>query len=311
MIAPPTFGSLQEHISLRGDVEFWRPYLNAILERHGLVQAGQELAAGYNVTYPTFLSGDVVIKLFGYSDAWRARFEDERTAYTLLAADPKIAAPRLLAADHLFDDDAASWPYLITTRMPGIASWRGDRSAKQWRSLAAELGEQVRRIHALPPMGVPTHADWARVDVTAAAERSSLPPHLAAQAAEYVAQLGPPDPVVVHGDLTQNHAYVENGRLAGIIDWGDLIVADRHYEIIQLYRDMFACDGELLRVFLEASGWPDVDDFPRRALGMALHRQAVGLAQHRSIDVFMPIAARFPLQKIPTLDALAITLFGG
>src|SRR5215216_4401748 len=124
MLAPPTFASLQEYVALRGDVELWRPYVRAILERHGLVRAGQEMEAGYNVSYPTFLYGDVVVKLFGYSDRWRARFEDERTAYTLLATDPEIVAPRLLALGQLFDAEAAAWPYLVTTRMPGIASWR-------------------------------------------------------------------------------------------------------------------------------------------------------------------------------------------
>lgn len=91
--------------------------------------------------------------------------------------------------------------------------------------------------------------------MTTAAQRSSLPPHLAAQAAEYVVCLGPPDPVV-HADLTQNHAYVdEHGRLVGLIDWGDMLVADRHLEIIQVYRDMFRCEPELLRIFLEAAAW--------------------------------------------------------
>jgi hygromycin-B 7''-O-kinase len=42
---------------------------------------------------------------------------------------------------------------------------------------------------------------------------------------------------------------------------------------------------------------------------MALHRQAVGLAQHDTIDVFMPIAAKLPLREIPTLDDLATALF--
>jgi len=160
----------------RGDVGFWRPHLTEILDRHDLSRAGHDLQAGYNVTYPTFMYGDVVVKLFGHSRAWQARFEDERTAYTVLATDPEIAAPSLLAAGHLYPGTADSWPYLITTRMAGIASWRADLSAEQWRSLAVELGEQVRRIHALPPAGVPNHADWASVDVTTAAHRSSLRP---------------------------------------------------------------------------------------------------------------------------------------
>ena len=130
------------------------------------------------------------------------------------------------------------------------------------------------------------------MDLTDAAARSSLPPHLVAQVGEYVARLGPFDPVFVHGDITANHVYVEDDRLVGVIDWGDALVTDRHVELIQAYRDLFQCDKALLRVFLEVSDWPVGKDFPHRALGFGLHRQAIGLAQHPSIDVFMPIAAR-------------------
>ena len=103
--------------------------------------------------------------------------------------------------------------------------------------------------------------------------------------------------------------FVENGRLAGIIDWGDAMVTDRHYELVQLYRDMFGCDKALLGAFLEASDWPVGKHFARQALGLALHRQAVGLAQHHTMDVFEPIAALLPLQDIGTLDELATELF--
>lgn len=90
---------------------------------------------------------------------------------------------------------------------------------------------------------------------------------------------------------------------------GDAMMTDRHYELIQIYRDMFRCDKTLLRVFLQASDWPVGKNFPHQALGLALHRQAVGLAQHHTIDVFEPIAALFPLQDIGTLDELATELF--
>jgi len=62
-------------------------------------------------------------------------------------------------------------------------------------------------------------------------------------------------------------------------------------------------------VFLNAADWPVGHNFPCRALSLALIRQAVGLTQHHSIDVFMPVAERFPLQDIGTLDELANELF--
>jgi hygromycin-B 7''-O-kinase len=264
---------------------------------------------GFNVTYPTFICGDVAVKLFGYLPAWRPGYAAERAALELVATDPEIAAPRLLGAGWLYEGFASSWPYLITTRMPGVASWRVELSPEETRSLAAELGRQIRRVHSLAPAGVATHEEWRGVGVTEAATRSSLPPHLVAQVDGYVARLGSFDRVFINADVVANHVYVEDGRFIGIIDWGDALVADRHVEIIQIYRDTFACDRRLLRAFLDAYGWSIDDGFPHKALGHALYRQAIGLTQHPTIDVFEPIAERFPLEDIATLDELAIELF--
>jgi hypothetical protein len=307
--APPTFASIQEHVSRLGDVGFWWPYVAEILERHDLGDAGGEPVAGFNATYPTFVYGDVVVKLFGHLRSWRESHAAERAAQDLVATDPEIAAPGLLGEGRLYDDVDAPWPYLITTRISGVA-WRdAELSTEQRLSVAAELGRQIRRVHALRPLRVLALENPPALNVAAAAEQSSLPPHLIAQIDDYLARLPPFDRIFVHGDLVAAHAFVESGRLTGIIDWGDAIVADRHYELIQLYRDMFACDKALLRVFLEACDWPVGKDFPRQALGLALYRQAVGLAQHHTMDVFEPIAALLPLQDMGTLDDLATELF--
>jgi hygromycin-B 7''-O-kinase len=306
---PPTFASIQDYVSRLGDVDFWWPYVADVLKRHDLAGTGREPVAGFNPTYPTFLFGDVVVKLFGYSRAWRESHAAERAAQALVATDPQIAAPSLLAEGWLYDDVDAPWPYLVTTRMSGV-SWRdADLCAEQRLSVAGELGRQIRQVHALRPSGVVMHEDWPDLNVAAAAKSSSLPPHLIAQIDDYLGQLGPFDRVFVHGDLCAMHAFVENGRLTGIIDWGDAMVTDRHYELIQLYRDMFGLDRALLRIFLDACDWPVGKDFPRKAMGLALYRQAVGLARHHTMDVFEPIAAVLPLRDIGTLDDLATELF--
>jgi hygromycin-B 7''-O-kinase len=308
--APLAFASLHEYISRIDEVEFWRPYVTEILDRHDLADAGREPVAGFNATYPTFVCGDVVVKLFGYSRSWRTGHAAERAAYASIATDPDITAPSVVGEGRLYGDADAEWPYLITRRVRGVASWRAELSADQRLSVAAELGEQVRRIHTLSPTGdVATEEDWPALNVAAAAERSSLPPHLVSEVDDYIAQLGPFDRVFVHGDLVANHVYVEDGRITGLIDWGDAMVTDRHVELIQVYRDMFGCDKPLFRVFLEASDWPVGKDFPHQALGHALRRQAIGLTQHPTIDVFQPIAALLPLQDIATLDELATELF--
>jgi len=306
---PLTFSSMDEHVSRLGDTGLWQPYVDEILNRHDL--GGRDrMVAGFNPTSPTFVCGDWVVKLFGFSAGWRKSHAAERAAHALIASDPKIAAPRVFAEGVLFADHPhASWPYVVTTKMPGV-SWRdADLSGQQRRSVAVDLGKVVRRVHALRPAHVATHADWAGLDVAAAAEQSSLPSHLVAQVDRYLGRLDPFDEVFVHGDLCAMHAFVKDGRLSGIIDWGDAMVTDRHYELIQIYRDLFDCDKALLRVFLDACDWPVGEDFARRTLGLALHRQAVGLAQHHSMDIFEPIAALLPLRDIATLDDLATELF--
>jgi hygromycin-B 7''-O-kinase len=86
-------------------------------------------------------------------------------------------------------------------------------------------------------------------------------------------------------------------------------VEQNAHTLIQLYRDVFGRDKARFRTFLAASDGPVGKDFPHRTLGLALHRQAVGFAQHHTMDVFEPIAALLPLEDFVTLDELATELF--
>jgi hypothetical protein len=305
---PPTFASLDDYRARLPDAETWWPYLSEILARYELLDARIEPVPGFNATWPTFVYGDTVVKLFGCLDGWRRAFTSERAALALVAATPDILAPRLIGEGQTFDVSDA-WPFLVTSRVAGRAT-EPDRSPDDaWPAIATELGGQVRRIQALEPSGIATPADWPEADVATAALRSTLPRHLAEQAAAYVDRLPPSEDVVVHGDLVAMHVFVEDGHVTGLIDWADALVTDRHYELAQLFRDTFDCDPALFRTFLDASDWPVRPDFPQRVMGHALRRQALMLAQHTSGDVFMPIAAKYPLEEIGTLEELADELF--
>jgi hypothetical protein len=128
----------------------------------------------------------------------------------------------------------------------------------------------------------------------------SLPPHLIGQIDSFLVGLEPTDRVFIHADLTADHAFVDGGRLTGIIDWGDAMLTDRHLELAALHLDAFRCDKVLLRAFLDAYGWPVGEDFPRQALCLALRHP---------FDVFDPVAHLIPLQDIGTLDELATEIF--
>ncbi len=99
-----------------------------------------------------------------------------------------------------------------------------------------------------------------------------------------------------------------DGQLSGIIDWGDATVTDRHYELGKLM-DTFDWDKRLLKTVLQTSAWPVKNDFAKKSLGLALYRQAVGLTQHHTFDVFYKLPNLLSLEDIPTLDELALTLF--
>jgi aminoglycoside phosphotransferase (APT) family kinase protein len=280
------------------DDAVWRPHVAAVLRSHGLPDA--EPVAGYNPTNPTYVCGDAVVKVFCGPRA-ADRQAGECAALTAVAADPGIPAPRLLGSGSL----AGGWPYLVMSRVPGAPV------TEPTEALARELGGVVRRLHALPTAGLPRDVDWPPGDVGAALAHSRLPAHLAAQAPAYVDRwLGEPDRVLAHGDLCAMHVFVDGGRISGLLDWGDALVTDRHYELVQPYRDLFGCDRALFRTFLAAASWPTGADFPHRALAHALRRQAVGMTQHWTIDVFWDPADVFPLAEVATLEDLAELMFG-
>ena len=291
------------------DTATWRPHLLAILERHGLKRFSDTVEAGENPTYPTFLCGDVVVKLFGGHPAWRSAYGAEREALTLLAADPSLMVPRPLAHGWVVEGDDAAWPYLVMTRIPGESWSRGRPTGEQRNGLAEALGRQIGRLHRLAwSTGVATDAGWSELDIVDGARRSSLPERLLPQIDGFLDRLDPFDRVFLHGDIVEMHVFLEDDGLSGIIDWGDAMVADRHAELIKV-ADLFDFNRALLRIFLEASEWPITERFAQQAMGLALIRQAQLLAQHHSSDAFHKLPHLLPLERIRTLEELADAVF--
>ena len=306
----PEFRSTADYLARLDDAGFWHPHAVGLFKRHG-IDAPDDLTAGRGGTFPTVLAANAVVKLFGHLPFWRTAYEAERAALRLVARDPRIAAPSLLGEGRLFDEPTAPWPYLVTTRMPGTQWGDAALSADQMLAIAAELGRQVGRIHALRPTPkVATLDSWASPDLSMAAQQTVLPQRLVAQVDEFTAQVPPSDPVFVHGDLMFRHVFVEGEHFGGIIDWGDALVTNRHYELAQIHLNLFDGDKTLLRTFLEQSNWPVEPAFAHQALAQAFRRQAVGLAQHRTMDVFYRVPDLVPLPDIETLDELAGALFG-
>ena len=307
--APPHFGTTAAYLDLVNDADYWRPYAYEALNRHGLAMV--EAVAGRGGTFPTLVGGGVAVKLFGHLPFWKRSHAGELAALDCVAGDCRIPAPKLLAHGCLFDNAAAPWPYLVMTSMPG-ANWEdASLSPSQKRAVAADLGRTIMRIRDVSPSSaLATPEDWSTWRTSEAVRRTVLPPHLVEQVDDFVAAIPETDRVFVHGDLMHRHVFVSDSGLTGLIDWGDAVVADPHYELAQVHLNLFDGDKKLLRIFLDHANWPTEHGFVQRALAQAFRRQAVGLAQHTTMDVFFKVPDLVPLDAIATLDELADALFG-
>ena len=293
------FASVAEYAATLGDVEFWQPYVHNALWRHGLPT--EPLRIGTGGTFPTFLAGALVVKLFGQLFSGAECFDIERSIHQLFLEHPRILAARLMAYGHLFDT-GWSWPYVITNRLAGV-SWRDARlSAEDQESVSVQLGGLMRQIHEL---ACPEGAVWRR-DVLGDLRATcvgrhrmwrTLPPRLVAQIDSF---LSPPSVTrrLVHADLHADHIFVDGGRLVGVIDWGDALFGDPYYELPALYFGTLDGQKQLLRAFLDGYQWEVTSDFATRAMSMTL------LHEFNPLDGHTP-----PLTAVANLQDLASLLW--
>jgi len=300
-----------EYRKYRSDLDFWWPNIVNVLQKHNINIPGKReiTVCGFNPTYPVFIIDNIVIKFFGYRPYWLGAFNTEYAAHEYLLKDDTILAPRILATGELFENSKETWPYIISTKIPGQSWLDANLTYEEKNNVAAEIGMQLRKIHQLSTDNRLKHDHvWSNLNFKAAASISVLPRHLVDQVDNYINNLDEFDNCFVNGDIVATHVFVENGHLSGIIDWGDATVTDKHYELGKLL-DTFDWDKGLLKTVLEYSNWPVKKNFPRQSLGLALSRQAVGLTQHSSFDVFYKLPNLLQLESIATLDELADILF--
>lgn len=126
----------------------------------------------------------------------------------------------------------------------------------------------------------------------------SLPGHLTEQIPAYLSDYRPGRVCLVRADLTEDHLFVDDGRLLGVIDWGDAMITDLFYELGPLHLGAFAADRRLLHAFLEGYHWPIDSDFADHALRVALMHE---------FDLFGVVAEA--ASAADSLAALALALW--
>ena len=146
-----------------------------------------------------------------------------------VSRDPPFVAYRLIDGSPLVDEDAG-----------GVRAF-------------------VEALHGLDPAALPVEAhDWSEAYRAQRAEFERVvlplvPAEARPRALELLAStetLVGFEPALVHADLGPEHLLVENGRLAGVIDWGDARIGDPALDYAWLLHGPFAdwdVDPELRR----------------------------------------------------------------
>lgn len=192
------------------------------------------------------------------------------------------------------------WPWFGSELIPGSEIAAADLAVHDRVGLGADLGMFLRALHAVDP--TPT-AQRLPVDPNARGDMVRRVPrtraalagvaehwHGATEAAaildraEALAPSG--DRVLVHGDLNLRHLLVSRqGRLSGVIDWGDVCLAPRSVDLM-LYWSLFDAAGR--RALLDAYGPVDDETLLRaRVLALALGALLAAYA----LDTAMPALA--------------------
>lgn len=143
-----------------------------------------------------------------------------------LAHSVGVPAPQVVAL-------SLNPPHLISRELPGrpLPGNPASDLPPHLTAVLREAGECLRRVHTL---GDPS-ASWASRLRATLDDLDVLPGPLAERVREavpdFVASVSGVTPVLLHGDLHPRHLYAVDGRLAGILDWGDAMYGDPLFDL--------------------------------------------------------------------------------
>lgn len=296
-IPRPRFEDVKHYAKLFTNAEYWSPYVHMVCEHHQLVPCS-DIKAGFPGTNPVFIvDGRYAVKL--YTDWFNgyASYPTELDSYRLIAMNPQLPAPALIAHGSLYPEGTEwHWPYIVTTVIPGASLGEAGElvSYDDRRELAGFLAQVLRQVHALPvESSAVMRRSWDSFAAFLQERRlhcldnhrrwKALPDHLIDQIEDYLIPLSElmddeGGPYILHCDLNRDHVLGawEGVRWtpAGIIDFGDARAGDRLYEFVALHLGLFRYDKRLLGRFLTQYGveehWKDNGRLVRRLMNYTL-----------------------------------------
>ena len=317
---PPVFADDDAYEASLRKAAFWAPYARAALRSAGLPDEGEVVTHFPTTHVAALVGGEYMVKLH-YED-WFGEdcFQTEREAYGMLKGR-RLPIPKLLADGALYrEEDGWRWPFLVMTAMQGRAmrEFDGTLSPKERERAADFVGKTLRKLHETPVhegeyLSLELYVDLIQTRTQRChrdhEQWGSLPPHLVEQVRDYVWDARPLiDPeqgshALIHGDLHAGNVFLEGAlgatRPTGIVDFNDVYVGDRHYDLVAVHTKAFGCDKALLARLLEAYGWGE--------LGRGWVKRMMALTLAHDFDMIRPIATSYPeaVANAPTLQDLA------
>jgi hygromycin-B 7''-O-kinase len=309
VISLPSLASYEDYRAWRADVSRWLPTARDIAGSHGLACAAPHVF-GTGTNLVVALDAPLIVKIF--PPMLRSQFASERGSLSALRGRLSLPIPEIVA-----EGERDGWPYLVITRLDGVVG------SQIWPSLPEEqkervlwqIGATIAEVQRVPPGALceiePRWDEFMRRQMAgcrARHERLGLAPKfldglddLLRDAAELI-PLEPP-PVILTGEyIPENFLLAESGghwRLAGLIDFGDVLTGWGEYDLLGPSAFMAAGRPRRVRSLFEGFGYAPADiNFTLKRCLMAL------MLLHRASDPVRHICIEDWQQKADDLKQL-------
>jgi hygromycin-B 7''-O-kinase len=293
----PAFTDPETFRAWRADTSRWLPIAIDVARSHGLSPAAPHVfATGTNLVVA--LDDRHILKIF--PPLLRAQFVSERATLSELRGRLRLPIPEIV-----FEGERDQWPYLIITRLSGVLgseAWPSLPEAQKERVLA-EIGETIAEVQRVPPGALlaiePRWDVFMRGQIEGCRARHArlgLPPKfldglddLLDDAAALIPMDAPP--VILTGEyIPQNFLLTgqgEEGHLAGLIDFGDVLTGWGEYDLLGPSAFMAAGRPRRVRSLFEGFGYSSVDvnfALKRRLMALMLLHRASDPIRHVCIE---------------------------
>ncbi|WP_407186120.1 aminoglycoside phosphotransferase family protein [Bradyrhizobium centrosematis] len=298
----PTLTDAESFRAFRSDPSQWLPIARDIARSHRLdASAPHVFATGTNLVVG--LGETLILKIF--PPLLRAQFVSERGSLTQLKGHLDLPIPEIVA-----EGVRDGWSYLVLTRLAGTLGsevWP-HLAEDQKERLLRQIGQTIASVQRAPlgPLaGIePRWDDFMRKQMQGCRARHTrlgLAPKFLAGLDDLLSDAGrliPMDapPVILIGEYIPENFLLacDDGQwsLAGLFDFGDVLVGWRDYDLLGPSAFMAAGRPGRVKSLLEGFGYTKLDHaLKRRLMALMLLHRASDLNSHVCIDGWQEKAA--------------------